>query len=89
MIVLWRSGIPLSQIHDRLAEEEIDVTLRSLQRLCLKFQKFYTIRDLPKAIRPRELTERMMGAIEESLRGDDELTARKLKGKFISGVSYQ
>jgi len=82
VIVLWQSGIPLSQIHERLTEEEIDVSLRSLQRLCEKFQQFHTIRDLPKATRPRKLTERMMQAIEESLRGDDELTVRKMKAKL-------
>ena len=40
--------------------------------------KFHTIKDLPKAHRPRLLNNDMINAIEDSLRSD-ELTARKLK----------
>ena len=82
VIVLWQSGISLSDVHRRLNEEEIEVSLRSLQHLHQKFQRFHTIRDLPKATRPRILTEMMMKAIDDSLKGDDELTARKLKAKL-------
>jgi len=83
VIVLWRSGIPLSEIHHRLMEEEIDVSLHGLQRLRRKFQQFFTIRDLPKATCPRKLTETMMEATEENLRGDDELTTKaKLADSF-------
>ena len=47
-----------------------------MQRLRQTFQRFHTIKDLARATQPRILTERIINAIEESLRGDDELTAR-------------
>ena len=44
--------------------------------------KFHTIRDLHRTPRKRLLTAEMMAAIEDSLRNDDELTARKLRRKL-------
>lgn len=82
VIVLWQSGNSLPDIQRRLKEEEVEVSLRSLQRLRQKFQRFHTIKDLARATRPRILTDRMMNTIEESLQGNDELTARRLKAKL-------
>jgi len=79
VIILWCSGYSLSDIRRRLNDEEIEITLRSLQYFVAKFMKFHTIKDLPKAHRPRLLNNDMINAIEDSLRSDDELTARKLK----------
>ena len=81
-IILWRSGYLLSDIKRRLNDEEVEVSLRSLQYLLAKFQKFHTIKDLPRARRPRLLNDDMINSIEESLRADDELTARKLREKL-------
>lgn len=82
VILLWRSGYLLREIQQRLREEETEVTLRSLQRLRRKFRTFHTVHDLAKTRKPRLLTKEMMNAIEESLKSDDELTARKLKTKL-------
>lgn len=82
VIVLWQSRNSLPDIQRRLKEEEVEVSLRSLQRLRQKFQRFHTIKDLARATRPRILTDRMMNTIEESLQGNDELTARRLKAKL-------
>ena len=93
VILLWRSGYSLPEIQRRLREEETEVTLRSLQRLRRKFQRFHTVYDLSKAKKPRLLTQEMMNAIEHSLNSDDEMTASrirvKLAGEFpnISDVS--
>jgi len=57
----------------------VEVSLQSLQYLLAKFQKFYTIEDLPRVRRARLLNDDMINAIEETLRVDDELTARKLR----------
>ena len=59
--------------------------LHSLQYLLVKFLKFQTVKDLPRARRPRLLTSDIMNAIEDSLRANDELTARKLKKK-LAGI---
>ena len=86
VIVLWRSGYPLKDIKRRLEEEEVEISLRSLQRLRLKFLVYHTIQDLAKAHRQRLLASSMMDATEESLRSDNEPTSRKLReilaGKF-------
>ena len=82
VILLWCSGYLLREIQQRLREEETEVTLRSLQRLRRKFQTFHTVHDLAKTRKPRLLTKEMMNATEESLKSDDELTARKLKTKL-------
>jgi len=85
VIILWRSGYSLSDIKQRLEDEEVEVTLRSLQYLLLKFLKYHTVQDLPRAQRPKLLTADMMNAIDYSLKADDELTARKLKEK-LAGI---
>ena len=82
VIFLWHSGYSLRNIQRRLREEETEVTLRSLQHLHLKFQSFHTINDLAKRRKPRLLMKEMMNTIEQSLKSDDELTARKLKAKL-------
>lgn len=85
VIVLWRCGYSLEEIQQRLREEEIEVTLRSLQRLHDKFQSFHTVHDLAKTRRSRLLRllmKEMMNATDQSLENDDELTARKLRTKL-------
>ena len=82
VIVLRRQGCSIRQIHKRLKEEGTEVSIRSLQRLCVKFQLMHTVQDLPRAPKPRLLTPEMVATIEESLRNDDELTSRKLKQKL-------
>lgn len=82
VIILWRQGYSLKEIQDRLEEEGIDVTIRSLQRLCAKFEKLHTIQDLPRASKRRLLTPEMLSTMDENLRNDDELTARKMKAKL-------
>jgi len=57
-----------------LEEEEAEVSLHRLQCLC---QKFYTIKDLPKATQPKK-PKRAIRAINESLWEDDELAVRNL-----------
>ena len=81
-IILWCSGYLLSDIKRRLNNEEVEVLLWSLQYLLAKSQKFHTIEDLPRARRARLLNDDMINALEESLRADDELTARKLREKL-------
>ena len=68
------------QEHSQVTQEEgTEVSLRTLQRLCLKFQTVHTIEDLPRGRCPRILTVEMGAMMEQCLRNDDELTARKLK----------
>ena len=75
-------GYTLRMINDRLKEEGIHVTLRSLQRLWAKFRSLHTVLDLPRSARCRLLTRRMLKSMDDYLRNDDELTARKLSAKL-------
>ena len=58
VILLWRKGYSLRKIQRRLREEETEVTLRSLQRLRRKFQRFHTVHDLSKAKNPGYLRKK-------------------------------
>ena len=69
-------------IRQRSSDEGNMVSLSSLQRLWSKFQKVHTVRDLPRATRPRLLTAEMVSALEDCLRNDNEMTAGKLKTKL-------
>ena len=72
----------MQDIQRRLSEEGTEVKLRSLYRLCDKFQTRHTVRDIPRVTRPRILTKEMLSTMEDCLRSDDELTARRLKAKL-------
>ena len=82
IIILRRQGYPLRIIQGKLSEEGIKVSLRSLQRLCVKFKQKHTIQDLKRKPRARLLSAEMLAIMEECLRNDDELTARRLKAKL-------
>ena len=82
VIILRRQGYSLSEIRNRLDEEDIDVSIRNLQRLCVKFDRFHTVENLPRVARPRLLTSEMLSTMNDLLKNDDELTARHLSDKL-------
>ena len=82
VIILRRQGYSLSEIRYRLDEEGISVSIRSLQRLCVKFDTFHTVENLPRAARPRLLSCEMLATMNNLLRNDDDLTARRLSNKL-------
>ena len=82
VINLHRQGYSLSEIQYRSDEEGTDVSIRSLQRLCVKFDRFYTVKNLPRAVRPRLLTTEMLSTMIDLFRNDDELAARRLTEKL-------
>ena len=86
-ILRWR-GYSIQDIHHRLNEEGTEISVRNLQRLCMKFEKMHIIQDLPRKPRPQLLTEEMLSAMDQILREDDEATARRLRAmlceKFAS-----
>ena len=82
VIKLRRQGYSIREIRNRLREEGTEVSIRSLQRLCVKFQIMHTIQDLSRNFKARLLTPEVVATIEDSMRNDDELVARKLKCKL-------
>ena len=81
IIILRRQGYSIRDIQRRLNEEGTEVSVRSLQRLCQKFEKVHTIRDLPRKPKARLLTEEMLLAMDQILR-DDEATARRVRTRL-------
>ena len=82
VIILRRQRYSIKDIRRRLEEEGTVVSVRSLQRLCAKFKKTRTIQDLPRAPKRRMLAPQTLSAMDESLRNNDELTARKLRARL-------
>ena len=82
IIILRRQGYSIRDIHRRLNEEGTEVSARSLQRLCQKFERMHTVQDLPRKPRPRLLTDEMLSAMDQILREDDEATARRLRSRL-------
>ena len=83
MIILRRKGYSLRNIQCRLKEEDVEVSIRSLQCLCAKFKKMHTIKDMSRASKCRLLTPEMLSAMDNCLRNDNELKASKLKTKLL------
>ena len=79
VIIIWRQGFSIQCIQNRFKEEDTIISLRSLQRLCTKFQRMHTMQDLHRISKRKILIPEMEVVMEESLRRDDEMTARKLK----------
>ena len=82
VIVLLRAGYSMRKIYDRLHDEGILLTLRSLYRLRKKFHQFHTISDLPRRKRSRKITMEMAQLIDDMLKDNDELTARKVRSNL-------
>ena len=57
MVRLFHSGYSL-----HMNEEGTEISVRSLQCLCMKFKKMHTMQDLSRKPRPRLLTEEMVFA---------------------------
>ena len=83
VVVLNRAGYSSSEICHRLKEEDIIVTVRSINWLLQKFQKHGCIRDLPRRKRQRKITDEMRKAINEMMEADDELTSTKLRSQLV------
>ena len=88
VIILRRQGYALKDVRRRLGEEGIVVSMRTLQRLCAKFKEMGTIQDIPRTFKCQVLNPQMPSAMDQCLRNDDELTARKLKTRLHEQFPY-
>ena len=79
IIILRPRGHSILDIYRRLNEEGTEISVQSLKRLCVKFEKMHTIQDLLSKTRLRLLTEEMLSAMDQILTEDDEATARRLR----------
>ena len=82
MITLWRRGYCVKEIKRKLEEEDVCIMSRSLQRLVKKFQTHHIIKDLPRRKRPKKLSDEMIALLDDMLKDDDEMTARRIRCKL-------
>ena len=78
MLALCQLGYSHRIIKERLEQEDINVTTRSLQRLDKNFHDEGTFRDLPRNKRSKKLSQPMIKFLNDKLEGD-ELTSTKLR----------
>ena len=78
-LTLRQLGYSFNAIKERLKQENIDITPRSLQRLEKKFREHGTYKDLPRRKRCKKLSQAMVDFMNEKLTEDDELTSAKLR----------
>ena len=79
MLALRQVGYSFNAIKERLIQENIDITTRSLQRLEKKFFDHGTYKDLARRKRCKKLSPAMVNFMNEKLTQDDELTSSKLR----------
>ena len=78
VIILRRLGYSITDIQRNLKEEDVVITVRSLQRLCRKFKDKHTIQDLPRSCKTRKLSPEMVALLDDMLSDNDETTARQI-----------
>ena len=77
-------GYTVREIHQRLREENCDISAQSLYNLLRKFREKRTIADLSRHRRPRKLTDEMRQVIEEELTNNDEITSTGIRSLLLS-----
>lgn len=83
VIILRRAGYSSSEIHRRLKEEDIFVTIHCINRLLRKFRHHGSILDLPRRKIQKKITDEMSKLIDKLMEADDELTASELKSQLV------
>ena len=83
VLALHQLGYSFSSITERLRQEDIIITSRSLQRLEKKFCDKGIFKDLPRKKRSKKLSQAMVEFLNDKLEEDDELTSTKLKALLV------
>ncbi len=79
VVILWKNGMKLNEIRERLAEEGKSVSRVSLWKLVKKFSTYESIIDCKRNPRSSLLNMAHYEFIDKSMLENDELTARLLK----------
>ena len=83
MVVLKSRGYTYKDIQNRLQEEGIEITIKSLYLLVTKYSHTNSITDRPRQHRRRLLDTRHYTFIDNALITNDELTTRQLHALLI------
>ncbi len=78
VVYIWQKGFRLKAIQERLKEEGVEVSKKSLCLLIKKFKTTGSVRDNRTWTPPRLLQDIHLRFIDQALAADDELTSRKL-----------
>ena len=79
IIALHFRGYTVSEIRQRLQEQDISVSSQSIHNLLQKFREKHILIDQPRRSRQRKITAEMRAAIKEMYNGNDELTSTRIK----------
>ena len=82
VVMLWRSGWKIRDIHRRLREEGTSISETSLYLLVSKFAKTGLVRDIKRSPRPSILSQEHYEFIDSAMEKNDELTAYTLLNKL-------
>ena len=78
VVDMWRSGLKLSKIQERLREEDVSVSKQALCMLIRKHKETGSIQDRRRSERAKKLGEEHYRYIDTAMAGNDELSAPKL-----------
>ena len=73
VIILRSVGYSIQEIRERLAEENISISLQSLFNLLRKHKDTGHVLDLPRRAKPKRLNDEMRNFLNEALNENDEL----------------
>lgn len=79
VIVLWRSGLSVLKIKERLREEGVKVTRKSLYILLKKYQETGSLADRARKHRRKQLEQEHYNFIDETVSGNRAITSRQLQ----------
>ena len=72
-MLLSLKGYSVSAIQERLAEEDVKISMVSLFALCKKFRECGTVTDIPRQAMAKKLNNEQLQFIDDSLKENDEL----------------
>ena len=82
-VSMFNAGYSMAAIQQRLEEEDITITKRSLYRLIKKFKEKGVYTDLHRRERDKKLTQELLTMMNNELLENDEATARHFRAMLI------
>ena len=79
VVLLKEAGMTYKEIQQRLAEEDITVTIKTLYLLVAKFRETKSVVDRPRGQPQKILSREHCRVIDEVLAQNDETNARALR----------
>ena len=87
VVSMGKAGFPVIKIRQKLSEEGIQVSKKSLYYLLNKYNETSSVADLTKTPTRRLLTDEHFRFIDETMEANPELTSRQLHGMVAEKFS--